>query len=227
MFDRLPRLLRPCLLAVALPAAMGTAAGLAVGSSGSAVAAAPAKAVTVDELLTGFAQMPGLYAEFRQESHFGLLAEPLVDTGTLHFTDGTLIRRTQAPSRSLVIMDGKGIEFDDGQRRERIDLAGKPAVRQFVDAFTKIFAGDRAGLETLYRFEFTAGEDRSWTLTLVPKVAPMRDVIAKVVVVGRELDIASLRVLERSGDETVTTFAKVDSQRRYTAAEKQKLLRLD
>src|SRR5512134_3013687 len=69
--------------------------------------ASAAEAVTVDELLTGFAKMPGLYAEFRQESHFGLLAEPLVDTGTIHFADGRLARRTLAPTPSVVVMDGK------------------------------------------------------------------------------------------------------------------------
>lgn len=185
--------------------------------------ASAAEAVTVDELLAGFAKMPGLYAEFRQESHFGLLAEPLVDTGTIHFADGRLARRTLAPTPSVVVMDGKGIEFGDGSKSERIDLDGKPAVRQFVDAFTKIFAGDRPGLEALYRIEFVPGAGRSWTLTLVPKVAPMNEIIAKVVVSGTELSIATMRVVERNGDETITSFTNVDTKRKYGKDEKAKL----
>lgn len=185
--------------------------------------ASAAEAVTVDELLAGFAKMPGLYAEFRQESHFGLLAEPLVDTGTIHFADGRLARRTLAPTPSVVVMDGKGIEFGDGSKSERIDLDGKPAVRQFVDAFTKIFAGDRPGLEALYRIEFVPGAGRSWTLTLVPKVAPMNEIIAKVVVSGTELSIATMRVVERNGDETITSFTSVDTKRKYGKDEKAKL----
>jgi outer membrane lipoprotein-sorting protein len=185
--------------------------------------ASAAQAVTVDELLTGFAKMPGLYAEFRQESHFGLLAEPLVDTGTIHFANGRLARRTLAPTPSVVVMDGQGIEFGDGSKSERIDLDGKPAVRQFVDAFTKIFAGDRPGLEALYRIEFVAGEGRSWTLTLVPKVSPMNEIIAKVIVSGNELSITTMRVVERSGDETITTFTNVDTKRKYSKADTAKL----
>lgn len=181
------------------------------------------QAVTVDELLAGFAKMPGLYAEFRQESHFGLLAEPLVDTGTIHFADGRLARRTLAPTPSVVVMDGKGIEFGDGSKSERIDLDGKPAVRQFVDAFTKIFAGDRPGLEALYRIEFVAGEGRSWTLTLVPKVSPMNEIIAKVIVSGNELSIATMRVVEKNGDETITSFTNVDTKRKYSKADIAKL----
>ena len=188
-----------------------------------------AETVTIDELLASFAKMPGLYAEFRQESHFGLLAEPLVDTGTIHFVDGTLARRTTAPTPSVVVMDGSGIEYGDGQTRERIDLAGKPAVRRFVDAFTNIFAGDRAGLESLYRMRFqpSAAGDGGWTLVLTPKVSPMDGIIAKVEVSGTGLEIAKMRVVETSGDETITFFSKVDTARKYSKAERARLFSVE
>lgn len=205
-------------LAVSLPVFAGVAASLSAPTQ-----AVAAQAVTVDELLAGFAKMPGLYAEFRQESYFGLLAEPLVDTGTIHYADGKLARRTLSPTPSVVVMDDKGIEYGDGRTVERIDLEGKPAVKQFVDAFTRIFAGDRKGLDALYRVEFLAGEGRSWTLTLVPKVSPMDQIIAKVIVSGTELEIATMRVVETGGDETVTHFSKVDTARKYTKSEKQSL----
>jgi outer membrane lipoprotein-sorting protein len=213
------RALRRSCLAIAL---LGIPA--LVGSAPAAAMAPPASAaVTVDELLRGFASMPGLYAEFRQESYFGLLAEPLVDTGTIHFAGGKLARRTLDPTPSVVVMDGQGIEYSDGNTVERIDLAGKPAIKQFVDAFTRIFAGDRVGLEALYKVEFEAGEGRRWTLRLVPKVAPMNKIIAKVEVVGAELEIATMRVVELSGDETVTHFSKVDTARKYSKADTQRL----
>jgi len=214
-------LIRPvCVLVLAagLPLLVGAAASLGAPSSAEA-----APAVTVDELLAGFAKMPGLYAEFQQESHFGLLAEPLIDTGTLHFADGRLARRTLSPTPSVVVMDGHGIEYGDGQTHERIDLANKPAIKQFVDAFTKIFAGDRVGLEALYRVELRAGEGDHWTLTLVPKVSPMDKIITKVIVTGTGLELETMRVVETGGDETITRFSKVDSARKYTKAEKQRL----
>lgn len=204
-----------------LPCLAGAAAGLT--TSLVAPVAEAAGPVSVEELLVGFADMPGLYAEFRQESHFGLLAEPLIDTGTIHFADGKLARRTLAPTPSVVVMDERGIEYGDGQKTERIELEGKPAVRQFVDAFTKIFAGDRGGLEALYRIEFQAGEGHSWTMTLVPKVSPMDRIIAKVVVSGTDLEIGTMRVVEHGGDETITVFSKVDTKRKYSKSDKAKL----
>ena len=210
--------LRSLALAAGLPLFVGGVVSLSAPTP--ALAAQP---VTVDELLTGFAKMPGLYADFRQESFFGLLAEPLVDTGTIHFSNGKLARRTLEPTPSVVIMDGNGIEYGDGQTVERIDLAGKPAIKQFVDAFTMIFAGDRAGLEALYQVEFTPGTNRTWTLTLVPKVAPMNQIIARVVVSGAELEISTMRVVEIGGDETVTKFSNVDTARKYSKADLAKL----
>lgn len=217
-----PALLPRLALSLLLPV-LGTSATTLALSPASAQAADPAAQVSVDELLAGFAKMPGLYAEFRQESHFGLLAAPLIDTGTIHFADGRLARRTLEPTPSVVVMDDAGIEYGDGESQQRIELDGKPAVRQFVEAFTKIFAGDRAGLEALYRIELTAGEARSWTLTLVPKVSPMDQIIAKVEVTGTELEIAKMRVVETSGDETTTFFAKVDTARKYSKDEKKRL----
>ena len=205
-------------LAASLPLLAGGAAGLTAPTEARA-----AKPVTVDQLLAGFAKMPGLYAEFRQESHFALLAEPLIDTGTLHFADGRLARRTLSPSPSVVVMDASGIEYGDGERQERIEFDGKPAVKQFVDAFTRIFAGDRKGLEALYRIEFQAGEGRSWTLRLIPKVSPMDQIIAQVEVSGTELKIATMRVIETGGDETITQFSNVDPARKYSKADKQEL----
>jgi len=228
MQPTMSRLASPRLAGLALVALAGLAAVPAAGLVATPEAEA-AQTLTIDELLAGFAAMPGLYAEFRQESHFGLLAEPLVDTGTLHFADGKLARRTRSPTPSVVIMDGAGIEYGDGETRERIDLAGKPAVRQFVDAFTNIFAGDRAGLEALYKLDFrprSAGGD-SWTLVLTPKVSPMDEIIAKVEVEGAGLAIAELRVVETNGDETITLFSKVDTARKYTKAEQSKLFSVE
>jgi outer membrane lipoprotein-sorting protein len=97
------RLRRSC-LGIALVAISVVSA--TAPTSAAAMAPPASAAVTVDELLTGFANMPGLYAEFRQESYFGLLAEPLVDTGTIHFAGGKLARRTLSPTPSVVVMDG-------------------------------------------------------------------------------------------------------------------------
>jgi hypothetical protein len=173
---------------------------------------------SLDALLDGLSTMPGLRAEFREEKRMALLAQPLVNEGTLHFSAGKLARHTSLPMRSsLVIRDGR-MEFGDESGSDSLDLDANPVIRLFVDSFVKIFAGDKSALERIYRMEFSQNAD-GWKLVLRPKVEPMNKVIDHLELEGRGLVLTRMRVLEVGGDETLTTFEKVDVNRRYTTKE--------
>ena len=176
---------------------------------------------TVAELLRSFAELPGLEASFREEKHIALLAAPLVSEGTLHFAPpGRMARHTRSPSRASVVVADGALAFGDAGGSDRIDLASSPVVRLFVESFVAILAGDRSALERMYSMAIeptpTGG---GWQLTLTPRLAEMRRVLRRVVVRGRGAVIERMRIVESSGDETVTTFSDVDTRRRYTDAE--------
>lgn len=176
------------------------------------------------ELLARFKAMPGLEAQFREEKRFAMLDAPLVSDGTLHFQPpGRLARHTTAPVRSTVLIDGDRLAFGDARGQSEIDLAQKPVVRLFVDAFVKLLAGDQAALERLFTMEHTALPDDAWTLVLLPKVAPMKGIIDRMELRGSGLILERMRVLEVGGDETLTTFARVDVERRYSPDEAARL----
>ncbi len=174
---------------------------------------------TLERLLDGFAAMPGLSASFREEKHMSLLAEPLVNEGTLHYSAGKLARHVTSPMRSSVLISTSTLEFGDSEGRETIDLDSNPVVRLFVDSFVHIFAGDRAALERIYAMNFSAHEGGRWTLVLRPKVEPMNRVIDRLILDGEGLVIAKMQVIEVGGDETITTFSKVDANKKYSAKE--------
>lgn len=178
-----------------------------------------AKPWTIETLLAGFAAMPGLQAEFREEKHMALLAEPLVNEGTLHFSAGKLARHVTAPVASSVLIADGLLEFGDGSGKETIDLDANPVVRLFVDSFVHIFAGDRAALEQLYAIQFNPAEGGSWTLVLRPRMSPIDKVIDRVIVEGKDLAITKMRIIEIGGDETITVFSKVDTAKKYSARE--------
>lgn len=188
----------------------------------SAVAAAPAPAIALDELLGRFAGMSGLQAEFREEKRMALLAAPLVNEGTIYFApDGKrprLARHTTRPARSVVVIDGAAIRLADDAGREEISLDKSPAVRLFVDSFVKIFAGDREALAAMYTMDLKA-EGQRWTLRLKPRVAPLDRVIERVEITGEGVVIATMRVVEIGGDEALTTFSAVDPRRSFSAQE--------
>lgn len=209
---------------------VATAAAPAVAGAPTAVAApadvaarpVAAPALTLDDLLGRFARMSGLQAKFREEKHMALLAAPLVNEGVIYFIPGAgkprLARHTTAPAPSVVLIEGTALRMADGASREEIALDRNPPVRLFVDSFVKIFAGDREALAAMYAMELAAEGER-WTLRLKPKVAPIDKLIDRIEITGEALVIATMRVVEVGGDETLTSFSAVDSQRRFTPEE--------
>jgi hypothetical protein len=196
---------------------------------GRAAAAPPAPVAgevrDIDSLLRAFSRMPGLYAEFREEKHLALLAQPLVNEGTLHFARGMLARHTTKPTRSSLVVAQGRLSFGDEGGAEHIDLASNPVVKTFVDSFVQILAGDRSALEALYAMEFADVAD-GWKLTLRPRVAPLQKTIDRLELSGRGLVLTDLRVVEKNGDETQTQFSRVDTARRYSKTEIEQTFRV-
>jgi hypothetical protein len=182
--------------------------------------------LTLAQLLDGFAAMPGLSAEFREEKYMALLAEPLVNAGTLHFAKGKLARHVTEPVASSVLIADGLLEFGDASGKETIDLEQNPVVRLFVDSFVHIFAGDRAALEQLYAIQFTPGEGGAWVMVLRPRMSPIDKVIDRVILDGKQLAVAKMRIIEVGGDETITTFTKVDTAKKYGERELAELFRV-
>lgn len=201
-------------------------AGLVLTAAVAAAQEPPAKG-SYEELLARFRAMPGLEAEFREEKRFALLDAPLVSEGTLHFQPpGRLARHTRTPTTTTVLVDGDRLAFGDERGRTELDLARKPVVRLFVDAFVKLFAGDRAALDRMFVVEHRALADDGWTLVLRPKLSPMKETIERLELAGRGLVLERMRLVETGGDETITTYSRVDAERRYSPEDAARVFRL-
>lgn len=186
---------------------------------------ATAAAPSLETILARFAAMTGLSAKFREEKRIALLAAPLVNEGVLYFAPkARLARHITAPAPATVLIDEGSLRYADAGGSESLQLDANPVLRLFVDSFIKIFAGDRVALERMYTMDLAslpAGPDGlpRWSLKLRPRVAPMTKVIDRVEIVGRDVVLETMTVVEVGGDETVTTFTEVDANRRFTPAE--------
>ena len=190
-------------------------------------APAAARPAPLEDLLARFRAMPGLQADFREEKRFALLDAPLVSEGTLHFAPpGRLVRHTTTPVRSTVLIDGDRLAFGDEQGQAELDLTQRPVVRLFVDAFVKLLAGDQPALERLFALEHAQGGDDAWTLVLRPLVPPMKGIIDRMELRGHGLVLDRLLMVEVGGDETLTTFTRVDVERRYAPDEAARIFTL-
>jgi outer membrane lipoprotein-sorting protein len=160
-------------LAVVLLAG-GASAGAASKDGAAPKPAKPAAAPRLDALLGAFKQAPGLSARFREEKHLAMLDKPLVTEGTIHFSPpGRLARHAERPVPSTLLIDGNQLQFGDADGRQSLDLGTNPVARLFVDSFVELLAGDRPGLERIFKVQLAARPGGGWELTLVPRLSPM------------------------------------------------------
>ncbi|MCB9726978.1 MAG: outer membrane lipoprotein carrier protein LolA [Deltaproteobacteria bacterium] len=182
--------------------------------------------VTLDSLLGAFQKMPGLEARFVEAKHLALLAAPLESSGHLYFVPpGLLARHTEAPSPSRVVIAPDAVRYSDAEGSGRIDLSARPDVRTFVESFVRVLAGDREGLARIYELKFQppGADDPRWTLELVPRGPPLRELVTRLRIRGQGLAVEEIRVDEASGDYSVTRILEADPQRRFTPEERARL----
>lgn len=215
------------LLATALIALL--APPIAVGDSGTpSPRQSPAsieRPTNLAELMRVMANTPGVAAEFTETKHISLLEAPLVTTGTLYFMPpDRMARYTTQPSKSALIIDGDRLVFDDESGGDRIDLAANTIARVFVDNFIVLFNGDIEELQRRYEPTFSIDGDQ-WSLTLVPRAAVLAKMIDSITLRGDDGGMRSMVLRESGGDSTETRFDSLDTTRRFTDGELDRLLR--
>ncbi|MGF1469678.1 MAG: outer membrane lipoprotein carrier protein LolA [Sandaracinaceae bacterium] len=204
---------------------------LAVAALGGGLGRGRAQDLTLDELLARFAALPGRECRFDEEKTLGtLLAVPLRSEGRILFDPpGRFLRQVERPEPSAMLIVGDRLRMRDagGPVRE-LPIDRLPALRGFLDSFRAVLAGDRAALERYYAVELRAASPAGgWTLILTPRQPDLARLIATITMAGRGPRLDEMRVVEVTGDVTVTRFHDVDPDRRFSAAEQRRLFRLE
>ena len=171
------------------------------------------------EILRRMASTPGVEAIFDERKELALLAAPLETRGVIYFVPPDRFARfTTSPGKSALLVTGDTVHLREGPGAEEIDLSGNRVARVFIENFVALWSGDRARLERLYAPEFR-GTREAWELRLVPRRAPLADVIAVITLRGDRDAMQELIVEERDGDRTTTRFGATRSDRAFTPAE--------
>jgi outer membrane lipoprotein-sorting protein len=190
-------------------------------------AGAAEPAPTLEELMAGMAETPGVEARFLETKEIALLSEPLLTRGTLAFVPpDRLVRTTTEPSRSRLVIAGDRFSFTDAAGGDAVDLSANPLAREFVDNFIVLFNGDLAALRRRYEPELRA-EGAGWELTLRPRHRPLSDLIERITLTGSGGALLRMEMLERDGDRTTTRFEEVKVDRRFTPEEIERLFAVD
>jgi hypothetical protein len=181
--------------------------------------AAPAATPELDEILRRMASTSGVEAPFEERRELALLVEPLETRGVIYFVPPDRFARfTTSPGASALLVNGDAVQLREGPDAPPVDLSGNRVARVFVENFMALWSGDREKLESLYRPEFHGTRD-AWELRLVPRRAPLSEVIAAIALRGDREAMRELLVLERDGDRTTTRFGATRNDRVFTPEE--------
>jgi outer membrane lipoprotein-sorting protein len=160
-------------------------------------------------------------ARYEEERRLALLSAPLKSEGRIYFAPPAhLLRRTEKPLVSVVLLDGDRLWFGDAKGKTGLELGASPVVRAFVESFTQVLAGNLEALRQRYELRFEPAPDGpSWTLVLTPREASLAQRMARIEVRGVDVQISEVRVVESRGDETVTRFLEMNVDRHFGSDE--------
>jgi outer membrane lipoprotein-sorting protein len=192
----------------------------------AAAEAAPTATPTLEALMAGMAETPGVMADFVERKEIALLSEPIESRGRLVFVPPDhLLRTTDSPSRSRLVIAGERFAFRDAAGGDSVDLSANPLAREFVDNFIVLFNGDLAKLRKRYEPTFRA-TGTTWSLALRPRQRPLADLIERITLEGSGKVLHRMEMLERDGDRTTSTFEDVVVDRRFTPEEIEQIFAL-
>ncbi|HYF09719.1 MAG TPA: LolA-related protein [Acetobacteraceae bacterium] len=162
------------------------------------LAAAPARAAPLDDLMRGFAAVRTSRARFTEEKTMPELDLPLPSRGTLRWqAPDRLEKHTTEPVEEILRIEGETLTLERPARGERQSLAldRAPEIRPLVEALRATLAGDAATLRRHHEVTFF-GNVAAWEMVLVPLSPRTRAVVQRVTLTGRN---ATVRVVETQG----------------------------
>lgn len=170
------------------------------------VAAGPARALDLPELMTLLSGQKSGQARFSEERHVKGLDQPLQASGTLAFVAPDRLTRHQLqPRDELMQVEGNTLTLKRGTRSRQLAVDATPEMLPLIEAMRGTLAGDLAALQRHFETTLTGAAER-WTLDLRPLDRRAGALVRSVRVVGQR---GVLRVVElelADGDRSVMTI---------------------
>jgi outer membrane lipoprotein carrier protein LolA len=145
-------------------------------------------------------------SEYIEQQFSSLLKRPLESRGELVYeAPDHLEKRTIEPRAETLVVDGDQIVVQRGRRRHQWNLRDYPPITPFVASIRAILAGDRAGLERVFRVEF-AGNLARWSMALRPLDAALAKSVAEIQIDGARDNLLHIEIKQTDGDRSLMTL---------------------
>lgn len=180
------------------------AQAVVVAAAAPAVPAA-AEPWTVARLMQALAGRGSERALFTEKKIIALLDKPIEASGELRYVPpDRLEKRTLKPRPELLVLERGVLTVERGGQKHTLRLADYPEIAAVVDSIRGTLAGDRKGLERVYRLELHGNQER-WTLVMYPSDAGLAAMVLRIDVGGIRDRVRSIEVLQADGDRSVMT----------------------
>ncbi len=169
------------------------------------VAAQPAAALNVEQLLGQIARAGGQDIAFEERRFLNTLMTPLISRGRLIYEPpDRLIKLILEPRRESAVFDEDRLAILDGEDKEiaSIDLWMQPDLRLTFDSIIAMPTGDVERLRWAFWIRLD-GDEEAWSLKLVPKINASKSRVEKILVSGRGDQLLSFDFRQSDGDRSL------------------------
>ncbi len=158
---------------------------------------------TVTQLMDALSRNQPGRAVFNETRFIAILDRPLESSGELLFTPpNRLEKRTLAPGRETLVVDGDTLTMDFLGKRHSLALRDHPEVAVFIESIRGTLAGDRASLERSFALSLTGDRER-WTLVLRPLSPAAGAIVSRIEVGGGRADVHRIEITQADGDRSL------------------------
>ncbi|UTF59731.1 outer membrane lipoprotein carrier protein LolA [Gilvimarinus sp. DA14] len=152
-------------------------------------------------------------AKLVQEKHLSVLAEPLVSEGEFSLAqNGDIVWQINQPFAVRYQVRGDDITRTVDGEVETITPGNEPSVYGFFRMFEQLFALNAKSLQEYFTVYLAPAKSQEvFDLALVPKGAPLDEVVATLLLSGRGGRIDSVTITEPGADYSVLNFRYSDA----------------
>ena len=178
---------------------------VAIGS----LAALPAHALDLPELMALLAQKRSGEARFTEQREVKGLDAPLASSGTLSFAaPDRFTRKTLAPRPESMVVEGNIVTLTRNGRSRSLALDASPEMEAIVEAVRGTLTGNATSLQQHFKLA-VAGTPEQWTLELKPATPRLAVMLDSVRIAGKRGELRTVEMRLADGDRSVMQIEPV------------------
>ena len=162
-----------------------------------------------------------LRGDFVQEKQLKGFRNPLKSSGDfLLLRERGILWNTKAPFASSTRLTRSKLlsTLPDGSTQVLIDSKASPGMAAVTSLMMATIAGDLSALGKRFQLKETLRTDGSWSLTLTPREAALKQAFARIELAGAR-HVNSVDIIETGGDRTRIRFSELRAAPSATASE--------